>query len=219
MLIARGTACRSSMRKELSSSPLSSAKSMVSARRFLLASALFPSAPLNLRRRRSCLLAAPAEEPGASSRPFPWHARQEGIKHAHDSNVCGGLAACSVALRVLAKLALKMSGRSREPPAEELGATCRFRWQPAEELGATCRFPWQPGEELGATCHFPWQAAQLGRKHMQASNLSMALLSPSWQKSVPLPHCWQLGRKQKHGISSLPMREKGYNNMTQINST
>ena len=149
---------------------------------------------------------------------FPWHARQEGRKHAHDSNVSGGLAACSVALRVLAKLALKMSGRSREPPAEELGATCRFRWQPAEELGATCRFPWQPGEELGATCHFPWQAAQLGRKHMQASNLSMALLSPSWQKSVPLPHCWQLGRKQKHGISSLPMREKGYNNMTQINS-
>ena len=197
------------MRKELSSSPLSSAKSMVSARRFLLASALFPSAPLNLRRRQSCLLELPAEETGASSPSvpagtrafpcsFPWHARQEGRKHAHDSNVYGGLAACSVALRVLAKLALKMSGRSREPPAEELGATCRFRWQPAEELGATCRFP--------------WQAAQVGRKHTQASNLSTVLLSPSWQKSVPLPHCWQLGRKHKHGNSSLPMWEKGDNN-------
>ena len=95
---------------------------------------------------------------------------------------------------------------------------CPSESTPAEELGATCRFPWQPAEELGATCRFPWQAAHVGRKHMQASNLSMALLSPSWQKSVPLPHCWQLGRKQKHGISSLPMREKGYNNMTQINS-
>ena len=135
---------------------------MVSARRVLLACALFPSAPWNLRRRQSCLLELPAEETGASSPrvpagtrafpcSFPWHARQEGRKHAHDSNVSGGLAACSVALRVLAKLALKMSGRSREPPAEELGATCRFRWQPAEELGATCRFPWQPAQELGAT--------------------------------------------------------------------
>ena len=148
MLIACGTACRSSTRKELSSSPLSSAKSMVNARRFLLACALFPSAPLNLRFRCGWLLELPAEETGASSPSvpagtrafpcsFPWHARQEGRKHAHDSNVYGGLAACSVALRVLAKLALKMSGRSREPPAEELGATCRFRWQPAEELGAT----------------------------------------------------------------------------------